>query len=114
MNPLDLMKNFQKVQEHVGEIQERLDDVTVTGSAGGGLVEVDMNGKLEVLAVRIAKEAWMPMGGGTEPDIEMVQDLVVAACADAGEKSRKQIQSEVGSMAQTMGLPPGLLSFGNR
>lgn len=114
MEPFDFMMGLQKVQKQVGKIQEKLDEVTVTGSAGGGLVEVDMNGKLEVLAVRIAKEAWMPMDGGTEPDIEMVQDLVVAACADAGEKSRKQIQSEVGSMAQTMGLPPGLLSFGSR
>ena len=114
MNPLDLVKGLQKVQEQVGEIQERLDDVTVTGSAGGGLVEVDMNGKLEVLAVRIAREAWLAADGGTEPDTEMVQDLIVAACADAGEKSRERIQSEVGSMAQTMGLPPGLLSFGGR
>ncbi|MDR1470561.1 MAG: YbaB/EbfC family nucleoid-associated protein [Spirochaetaceae bacterium] len=112
INPLDLMKNLQKLQEHVGDMQEQLDDVTVTGSAGGGMVEVDMNGKLEVLAVRIAKEAWLPTGGGAEPDIEMVQDLIVAACADAGEKSRQQIQSHVGSMAQTMGIPPGILTFG--
>jgi DNA-binding YbaB/EbfC family protein len=118
INPLDLMKNLQKVQEHVGEMQEKLDEVTVTGSAGGGMVEVDMNGKMDVLAVRIAKEAWMPVGdarnGGTEPDIEMLQDLIVAACTDAGEKSRQRIQSEVGSMAQTMGLPPGLFPFGSR
>jgi DNA-binding YbaB/EbfC family protein len=109
INPLDLMKNFQKMQDHVGEMQQKLDEATVTGSAGGGMVEVDMNGKMDVLAVRIAKEAWMPVGGGTEPDIEMVQDLIVAACANAGEKSRQRAQSAVGSVAESMGIPPEFL-----
>jgi DNA-binding YbaB/EbfC family protein len=110
INPLDLIKNFQKAQEQIGDFQESLNEITVTGSSGGGMVEVDMNGKFEVLAVRISKEAWMPTGGGTEPDIEMVEDLVVAACAAAGEKVREQIQGRAGSMAEKMGLPPGLFS----
>jgi DNA-binding YbaB/EbfC family protein len=112
INPLDLMKNLQKVQEQIGDFQETLADITVTGSSGGGMVEVDMNGKFEVRAVRISKEAWMPLdgapNGALEPDIEMVEDLIVAACAAAGEKVRREIQGKAGSMAEQMGIPPGL------
>jgi DNA-binding YbaB/EbfC family protein len=107
INPLDLMKNLQKMQEQVGTFQEKLADITVTGSAGGGMVEVDMNGKMEVQAVRIAKEAWLS-DGGTEPDIEMLQDLIVAACAAAGENAKQEIKGEAGSMAEALGFPPGL------
>jgi DNA-binding YbaB/EbfC family protein len=109
INPLDLMKTFQKFQGQMGDFQEKIAEITVTGSSGGGMVEVDMNGKMEVLAVRIAKEAWMPADGGMEPDIEMVEDLIVAACAAAGEKARREIQGEAASMAESMGIPPGLL-----
>jgi DNA-binding YbaB/EbfC family protein len=104
------MKNLQKMQEQLGDFQEKIADITVTGSSGGGMVEVDMNGKTEVLAVRIAKEAWMPVDGGTEPDIGMLQDLIVAACAAAFEKVRQSVRARAGSLAEGMGIPAGLLN----
>jgi DNA-binding YbaB/EbfC family protein len=112
INPLDFMKNLQKMQAQLGDFQEKLAEIAVTGSAAGGMVEVDMNGKMEVLAVRIAKDAVQTEGAG--PDIEMLEDLIVAACAAAREKIQASIQGEAGSMAQNMGIPPGLLGgFGN-
>ena len=97
INPFDIMKNAQKIQEQMGAFQEKLGAVIVTGSAGGGMTEVDMNGRMEVLAVRIAPEA---MEGG---DREMLEDLVAAAFTNAMEKIREAINREVGGM-----IPGGL------
>jgi DNA-binding YbaB/EbfC family protein len=92
INPFDLMKQM-------GAFQEKLADVSATGSAGGGMVEIDLNGKLEVLAVRIAPEA---VEGG---DTEMLEDLIMAAFSNALEKTKEAITREVGAMA---GGIPGL------
>jgi DNA-binding YbaB/EbfC family protein len=92
INPFDLMKQMES-------FQEKLADVSATGSAGGGMVEIDLNGKLEVLAVRIAPEA---IEGG---DTEMLEDLITAAFSNALEKTKEAITREVGAMA---GGIPGL------
>ena len=92
INPFDLMKQM-------GAFQDKLADVSATGSAGGGMVEIDLNGKLEVLAVRIAPEA---VEGG---DTEMLEDLITAAFSNAIEKTKEAITREVGAMA---GGIPGL------
>ena len=92
INPFDIVKQM-------GTFQEKLADISATGSAGGGMVEIDLNGKLEVLAVRIAPEA---VEGG---DMEMLEDLVTAAFANALEKTKEAITREVGAMA---GGIPGL------
>jgi len=79
--------------KQMGNFQEKLADVSATGSAGGGMVEIDLNGKLEVLAVRIAPEA---IEGG---DTEMLADLVMAAFTGGMEKIKEAISREVGAMA---------------
>ena len=90
INPFDILKNAQKIQEQMGSFQEKLGNIQVTGSAGGGMAEVDMNGRMEVLAVRIAPEAM--------EDRDMVQDLTAAAFTNAMEKVREAISREVGGM----------------
>ena len=103
INPFDLLKNAQKIQEQFGSIQEKLGSITAVGSAGGGMVEVDITGKMEVLAVRIKPEAVDPS------DIAMLEDLVAAALGQALEKVREKISGEVGAMAGGLGIPiPGL------
>ncbi|MCL2805091.1 MAG: YbaB/EbfC family nucleoid-associated protein [Treponema sp.] len=92
INPLDLLKNAQKMQEQMNSFQERLANITATGAAGGGLVEIDLNGKLELLAVRIAQQA---MEGA---DTEMLQDLILAAFNDGMTRVKEEIGSEVGAM----------------
>ena len=99
INPLDILKNAQKIQEQVGVFQEKLGSISATGSAGGGMVEIDINGKMEVLAVRIAPEA---LEGS---DVEMLQDLVAAAFSSSLEKIKEAISKEVGGMAGSMGIP---------
>ena len=97
INPFDIMKNAQKIQEQMGTFQEKLGAIRITGSAGGGMAEIDMNGRMEVLAVRISPEAM------EEGDREMLQDLICAASNNAMEKVRETINRELGSM-----LPGGM------
>jgi len=92
INPFDIMKNAQKIQEQMGAFQEKLGVILITGSAGGGMIEIDMNGRMEVLAVRITPEA---MEG---EDREMLQDLVAAAFTNALEKIKEAVNREVGSL----------------
>jgi len=98
-NPLDLMKNAQKIQEQMGSFQEKLAAINATGSAGGGMVEVDLNGKFELLAVRVAPE--VAEGG----DTDMLQDLIVAAFSNGHDKIREAMVRELGAMAGGMGIP---------
>jgi len=105
INPFDLLKNAQKIQEQMGSFQEKLGNVMVTGSAGGGMAEIDMNGKMEVLAVRIAPEA---MADG---DREMLQDVMAAAFANAMEKTKEAIAREFGGMFPGMPGIPGMPGF---
>ena len=97
INPFDILKNAQKIQEQMGAFQEKLGVIIVVGSAGGGMTEVEMNGRMEVLAVRIMPEA---MEGG---DREMLEDLVAAAFTNAMEKVKEAINREMGGL-----IPGGL------
>ncbi|GHT65361.1 hypothetical protein FACS1894110_07060 [Spirochaetia bacterium] len=99
INPFDILKNAQKIQEQMGAFQEKLDGISVTGSAGGGMVEIDLNGKMEVLAVRIAPETIDPN------EAEMLQDLITAAFTDGMGKIRERISQEMGALTGGMGMP---------
>jgi DNA-binding YbaB/EbfC family protein len=105
INPFDILKNAQKIQEQMSGFQEKLGDITATGAAGGGLVEIDINGKLEVLAVRIAPQA---VEGA---DIEMLQDLIMAAFTDGMTKVKGAISSEAAAMTGGLNIPgfPGAM-----
>jgi len=105
INPFDILKNAQKIQEQMSGFQEKLGAITATGAAAGGLVEIDLNGKLEALAVRIAPEA---VEGG---DVEMLQDLVMAAFTDALSKVKEKVSSETAAITGSIlpgGIPGGM------
>ena len=76
-NMQQMMRQAQKMQEQMAQAQEELASVTVTGSAGGGMVEITLTGKREVESVSIKPEAVDP------DDVEMLEDLVAAALGDA-------------------------------
>jgi len=105
INPFDLLKNAQKIQEQMSGFQEKLADISATGSAGGGLVELEINGRLELLSVSISPEA---MEGG---DAEMLEDLIMAAFTDGMNKIKTAISGEVGSMTGGLNIPgfPGMM-----
>ena len=96
MNPKQLMKQVQQMQE---QMQQRMSELRVEGSAGGGMVKATMNGSKELLAVAIDKEAVDPN------DVEMLQDLVVAAINEAARKVDEEMQSSLGAMTGGMKIP---------
>ncbi|MDR2660069.1 MAG: YbaB/EbfC family nucleoid-associated protein [Spirochaetaceae bacterium] len=91
INSLDLMKSAQKLQDKMGEFKNRIGDIVVTGSAGGGMVEIEMNGRQEMTAVNIDPEV--------AGDVEMLQDLIIAAYNSAVEKSREAVKNEEGAFS---------------
>jgi len=103
INPFELLKNAQKIQEQMGSFQEKLADISVKGSAGGGMVEVELNGKLEIISVRVAPEA---VEGG---DAEMLGDLAMAAFSNALEKIKEALRQEIGTMAGGIAGLSGLM-----
>jgi DNA-binding YbaB/EbfC family protein len=98
INPFEIMKNAQKIQEQMSGFQEKLELITATGASGASMVEIDINGKLEVTAVRIAPQA---IEGG---DIEMLQDLIMAAFTDGMAKVREEINSQVSAITGGLNL----------
>ena len=105
MNPMDLLKNFQNIQSRVTEMQDKLKDVIVTGTAGGDMVQIELNGQMQVRKVHIEKEVVDPN------DVEMLQDLILAAFTDAFEKMKEKLREEVSSLTGGMDIPPGLMGM---
>ncbi|MCK4542578.1 MAG: YbaB/EbfC family nucleoid-associated protein [Spirochaetales bacterium] len=101
MNPMDLIKNLKDVQSRMSEMQEKMKEIKVTGTAGGDMVSVDMDGQMSVQKVTISPEAVDP------EDIEMLEDLVLAAFTDASAKIREKLQDEMKSVTGGLDLPPG-------
>jgi len=98
INPFDLLKNAGKIQEQMGQFQEKLGNLRVTGSSGGGMVMIEINGRMEVQNVKISEEVM------AEGDRELLGDLVTAAFNSAMEKIREAINQEMGAMTG-MALP---------
>lgn len=96
-----LMKQAQEMQSKLGQLQEVLAAVEITGSAGGGMVSVVMNGKGEARSVRI-DPALLADG-----EAEILEDLVVAAINDAKGKSEVRVQEETSKLMGGLQLPPG-------
>jgi DNA-binding YbaB/EbfC family protein len=93
-----MMQQAQKMQE---KMQAEVALIRVDGTAGGGMVSIKMDGHKNVLGVTIDAEA--------AGDVEMLQDLVLAACNDAVKKVDGETQKKMGGMLGGLGLPPGLL-----
>jgi DNA-binding YbaB/EbfC family protein len=103
---MGLLKNQGKIQEEVQKFQAQVGTITAEASAGAGYVTVKVNGRLEVLSVKISDEA-MKLN-----DREMLEDLVAAATNQALTKVRQQLAEESAKMAANIGLPPGMLGGG--
>lgn len=96
-----LMKQAQEMQSKMAEMQQRLADVEITGSAAAGMVTVVLNGKGEMRSVKIDPSLIVP------EDAEVLEDLIVAAQNDARSKVDAQMQEETSKMMGGVDLPPG-------
>lgn len=98
MNPFELLRNGQALKEQAEKIQEEMKNITATGSAGGKMVTVTLNGKFEVLNVFIDPLCADPR------DTKMLEDLVKAAHHDALEKIQEQMKDRAGSLMNGLNL----------
>ena len=102
MNPQKMMKQMQKMQEDMQRVQLELQQESVTASAGGGAVTARVSGGLEVLEITIDPEAVDP------EDLEMLQDVIVAAVNEAMRAAQQLAQDRLGAITgglSGMGLP---------
>ncbi|MGA1862387.1 YbaB/EbfC family nucleoid-associated protein [Deferribacter thermophilus] len=103
MNIQQLMKQAQKMQKKMLELQEEAAKEVVEASAGGGMVVVKVNGKQEVVEIRIEKDVVDP------DDIEMLQDLIMAAVNEGIKKSQEMVQEKMSKLTGGLGLNfPGM------
>jgi nucleoid-associated protein EbfC len=100
-DPLKMLRQVQQMQGRMEKLQKELETETVEASAGGGAVKVVVTGTQKIVSVRIDPDA---LG-----DVEMVQDLVVAAVSEALEKSKQLASEKMSALTAGMGIPPGLL-----
>ncbi|MBD8071526.1 YbaB/EbfC family nucleoid-associated protein [Bacillus sp. PS06] len=98
-NMQKMMKQMQKMQKDMAKAQEELALKTVEGTAGGGMVTVIANGQKEIIDVKIKEEVVDP------EDIEMLQDLVLAATNDALKKMEDLTNETMGQFTKGMNLP---------
>ena len=96
-NMQQMMRQAQQMQE---KLQQEIAQIRVEATAGGGMVTVQMDGQKNMLGLKIDPEV--------AGDVEMLQDMVLAACGEAVKQVEAQIQEKMGGMLGGMGLPPGL------
>ena len=102
---LRLMKQASQLQAKMQEMQAELDQVTVEGTAGGGMVSVTMSAKGDLKGVRIDDSLIKP------GEKEIIEDLIVAAHADARRKAEVLLAEKMQSLTGGLPLPPGLKLF---
>ena len=93
-----LLSQAKKIQEKIQKMQEELGDKTVEGQSGGGMVSCVVNGKQELLSVKISDEIW------DEKDKELLEDLIVAAINEGLNKSKEMVQVEMGKITGLAGM----------
>lgn len=100
-DPMKMLRQVQQMQERMGKLQQELESDTVEASAGGGAVKVVATGTQKLVSVTVDPSA--------AEDVEMLQDLVLAAVNEALDKSREHAAAKMQALTSGMGLPPGLL-----
>ncbi len=99
MNPFEMIKNLKNLEGTMNQMKEELEHLSATGSAGGNIVQVTVNGKMEMVSLKIDPIAVDPR------DVQMLQDLIVAAHHDAMDKIQELIKQNSSSLLGGMNIP---------
>ncbi|NTU77179.1 MAG: YbaB/EbfC family nucleoid-associated protein [Alphaproteobacteria bacterium] len=102
LNIGQMMKQVQEMQAKMGQMQERLADTVVEGQSGGGMVTATMNGKGDLKKIKLDSKLIDPA------EVEMLEDLIVAAVGDAKAKMDGMVAGETEKMMGGLKLPPGM------
>ncbi len=95
----ELMRQAQEMQAKMGQLQEQAGQMEATGTAGGGMVTATANGKQEIISLTIEKDVVDP------DDVEMLQDLVMAAVTEAQKNAKQQFDAEVAKLTGGLNIP---------
>jgi len=101
-NLSDIMRQAQKMQEKLKEVQEGLSTKTVSASSGGGMVTAEVSGALKLMKIKIDPSVL------AASDIEMLEDLVVSAVNEAFKRAQDMVSGEMNKVTMGLGIPPGL------
>ncbi len=99
---MGMMKKAQELQGKMQEFQENLGNLMIEGRSGGGLVTVAMNGKGELKGIKIDPSLFR------EDEVEVLEDLLIAAHKDAKDKVESEVQSKMAEMTAGLPIPPGM------
>ena len=102
---MGMMKQAAQLQSKMQELQAELDQITIEGTAGGGLVTITLTGKGDLKATKIDPSLMKP------DETEILEDLLVAAHADAKRKSEAVLQDKMKALTGGLPLPPGMKLF---
>ncbi|MBM3262273.1 MAG: YbaB/EbfC family nucleoid-associated protein [candidate division Zixibacteria bacterium] len=94
-----MLKQVQKMQKKMSELQEQLEQQRVEGSAGGGMVTVVANGRQDILEIKIHPDVVNPQ------DVEMLEDLILAAIHQAQQRAQEMMNSEMGQITGGLQIP---------
>src|SRR5437773_8018826 len=97
-----LIKNMPKIREEMDKLQGRMSQITAEGDAGGGMVKIKVNGRMELLGCTLSDEALKLQ------DKELLEDLIVGAANQALTKVRQNVAEETSKMASGLGMPSGM------
>ncbi len=100
-DPMKMLRQVQQMQDRMAKAQKELEEETVEATSGGGAVRVVVTGAQKVVSVQVDPAA--------TDDVEMLQDLILAAINDGLEKSRELQATKMQAVTSGLGLPPGLL-----
>ena len=101
-NMSQIMKQAKAMQDKMSEIQKKIENMEVEGTSGGGAVKVIMNGKHELKKINIDKSLL------NAEEVEVLEDLIIAAVNDVNKKINEDMNSQLGSLSGGLGLPPGM------
>lgn len=101
-NISQIMKQAKEMQERMNDLQKKIEQETVEGSAGGGLVKVTLNGKHN------AKKVFIDQSLLIKEESDVLEDLIVAAINDATKKISEKMSNELGNLSGGLNLPPGM------
>ena len=101
-NISQIMKQAKEMQERMNNLQKKIEQETVEGSAGGGLVKVTLNGKHN------AKKVFIDQSLLIKEESDVLEDLIVAAINDATKKISEKMSNELGNLSGGLNLPPGM------
>jgi DNA-binding YbaB/EbfC family protein len=103
-NPLKMQEMLSQASQMQEEVQRKLASTIIEGTSGGGAVTATMNGKKQLLKLRIEPAAVISLSSN-QADVEMLEDLIVAAVNDAGRKAEEALQGQLKGMLGGLSLP---------